>query len=256
MLILNITYMPKNVAVLVTILATFTLLGAGCNKLPGSPNNEPMPPTISVADQSLSDSSEITVKEATIDQNGWIVVHTLENGQASDAIGYTSLAAGKDTKIKISIDRNKITPSLVAMLHYDREPVGTFGFPGTDGPVIKDTLVIMDEFAITNYDKIKKDTPADKPASARKEFIITAKQWAFSPASITVKKGDMVVLKVTSADVAHGLNLPDFGINETIEPGKSKTVEFVADKAGSFTFSCSVPCGTGHKAMTGMLIVE
>jgi cytochrome c oxidase subunit 2 len=41
-----------------------------------------------------------------------------------------------------------------------------------------------------------------------------------------------------------------------IEPGSSKTVTFVADKAGTFKFFCNVPCGEGHREMTGQLVVN
>jgi len=48
-----------------------------------------------------------------------------------------------------------------------------------------------------------------------------------------------------------------------LEPrGGTETVEFVADKAGTFTFSCEVPynpdkqwCDPDHAMMTGTLIV-
>jgi heme/copper-type cytochrome/quinol oxidase subunit 2 len=33
------------------------------------------------------------------------------------------------------------------------------------------------------------------------------------------------------------------------------TVEFVADRAGTFDITCSEYCGTGHRAMKGKLIV-
>ncbi|MEW6722796.1 MAG: cupredoxin domain-containing protein [Candidatus Micrarchaeota archaeon] len=89
-----------------------------------------------------------------------------------------------------------------------------------------------------------------------KEFSVTAKQWEFSPSTLTVKKGDLVRITLTSADVTHGFMLPEFNINERIEPGKPVTVEFVADKAGEFGFRCSVRCGEGHMGQKGMLIVE
>ncbi len=248
--------MQKKALVFGITLAMFTLLGAGCKNLPGTRSGEPMSPEISVNDQSLSGNNEIIIKEAAIDQNGWIVIHAVKDGQPADPIGYTSLATGKDKKIKITVDKNKVTPTLIAMLHYDRNPLGTYDFPNGDGPVIRDTKVIMDEFAISNYNDIKKEPTTETSQGNRKEFTITAKQWAFSPSSIKVKKGDMVVLKVTSADVAHGLMLPAFNVNTTINKGETKTIEFVADKAGTFTFSCNVPCGAGHKAMTGTLVVE
>lgn len=89
-----------------------------------------------------------------------------------------------------------------------------------------------------------------------KEFDMTAKNWAFSPAVITVKKGDHVKIKITSVDITHGFNLADFNIKVDLQPGQTQTVEFTADKAGTFNFRCSVPCGEGHRDMTGSLVVE
>ena len=45
-------------------------------------------------------------------------------------------------------------------------------------------------------------------------------------------------------------------INEVIRKDKTTEIEFIADKKGTFTFSCSVPCGSGHLNMKGTLIVE
>lgn len=90
------------------------------------------------------------------------------------------------------------------------------------------------------------------------EVIIkmTARKFEFEPSSIRAKKGDKIKLLITSEDVRHGFKLPDFNINEDIEPGKTTTVEFTADKTGTFTFACSVFCGSGHTEMDGKLIVE
>ena len=95
-----------------------------------------------------------------------------------------------------------------------------------------------------------------EPTGEIKEFEVTANQWEFTPSTITVNKGDTVKLKITSVDVTHGFTLPDFGINEVLGPGKDVHVEFVADKTGTFSFWCSVPCGSGHSGMRGQLIVK
>ncbi|MBI3366648.1 cupredoxin domain-containing protein [Candidatus Roizmanbacteria bacterium] len=88
------------------------------------------------------------------------------------------------------------------------------------------------------------------------EITMTAKQWEFMPSEVKVKEGETVRLKVKSVDVAHGFSLPDFSVDERLEPGKEITVEFVANKKGTFTFFCSVLCGKGHRDMKGTLIVE
>ena len=89
-----------------------------------------------------------------------------------------------------------------------------------------------------------------------KEFDLTAKQWEFSPSTITVNKGDTVKLHISSIDVTHGFGLPDFGINKTLSPGSTVDIEFVADKRGTFTFACTIICGSGHGGMNGQLIVN
>ena len=89
-----------------------------------------------------------------------------------------------------------------------------------------------------------------------KEFNVMAKSWEFDPSTITVNKGDTVRLSVESIDVRHGITIPEFRINEVLEPGSKVEIEFVADKAGTFDFSCSVPCGSGHRQMKGTLVVN
>lgn len=89
-----------------------------------------------------------------------------------------------------------------------------------------------------------------------KEFTMTAKQFEFNPAAITVNKGDTVRLTITSLDVPHGFRINEFNVNARIEPGKPAAVEFIADKSGTFTFFCSVVCGAGHSDMKGTLVVK
>lgn len=88
------------------------------------------------------------------------------------------------------------------------------------------------------------------------EIKMTAKQFAFEPAEVRVPFGRKIRLLVTSADVAHGLAIPAFNVNVNLAAGQITTIEFIADKKGSYPFFCSVFCGGGHKEMTGTLIVE
>ncbi len=94
------------------------------------------------------------------------------------------------------------------------------------------------------------------PLAEVKEFRINVRQWEFSPATISVKKGDSVKLTITSFDIPHGFALPEYNIDEFLSPGVTKTVEFIADKVGSFGFFCNVSCGSGHANMKGLLVVS
>lgn len=92
--------------------------------------------------------------------------------------------------------------------------------------------------------------------AALKEFKITAKKWSFNPSVIEVNKGDKVRIIATSIDVSHGFALSEYGINKRLEPNMPTTIEFTADKEGTFTFFCSVFCGEGHGGMNGKLVVR
>lgn len=88
------------------------------------------------------------------------------------------------------------------------------------------------------------------------EIDMTAKKFEFDPSTITVNKGDKVKIKLTSTDVNHGIAIPEYGISQKVDVGKTETIEFIADKSGEFTFFCNVFCGSGHKEMKGNLIVK
>lgn len=89
-----------------------------------------------------------------------------------------------------------------------------------------------------------------------KEFFVEAYQFAYEPSEIRVKKGDTVRIHLHTRDVGHSLNLKDLNVNIMANPGADGVREFVADTAGSFAWRCTLPCGSGHRDMKGMLIVE
>ena len=85
---------------------------------------------------------------------------------------------------------------------------------------------------------------------------MTAKKYAFDPKVVKVKQGDHVKLVITALDHDHGFKLEAFQIDELLKKGRPTTVEFTADKAGSYPFACSHYCGFGHRGMKGELVVE
>jgi heme/copper-type cytochrome/quinol oxidase subunit 2 len=102
---------------------------------------------------------------------------------------------------------------------------------------------------------------ADEPLSGEvvdgmRTVKVEAFKYAFKPEKIVVKKGEMVHLLVTATDVEHGIALPDFKIDVKLPPQKEQMIVFTPTKTGTFTFFCSVYCGSGHKEMKGTLIVK
>lgn len=89
-----------------------------------------------------------------------------------------------------------------------------------------------------------------------KVVSVTARQWAFSPDTITLQLGVPVILELTSTDVAHGFNLPDLGVRADVLPGMKSRVRVQPDKPGVFNFHCDYYCGSGHEGMQGQVVVE
>lgn len=87
------------------------------------------------------------------------------------------------------------------------------------------------------------------------EITMLAKKWEFTPKTITVKKGQKVRLNISSVDVDHGFSLPAFNVDERLTAGQSTTVEFTPTYVGTFPFTCTVYCGSGHGDMRGELVV-
>jgi len=93
-------------------------------------------------------------------------------------------------------------------------------------------------------------------SSGYHEFTMTAKSFEFDPSVIKVKKGEKVRLFITATDRDHGIKIQGYDIDQVLKKGATETIEFTADKAGTFEFKCSVACGKGHRKMKGTLVVE
>jgi cytochrome c oxidase subunit 2 len=85
---------------------------------------------------------------------------------------------------------------------------------------------------------------------------VSAKKFEFTPNVIELKKGEPVVLELTSTDRKHGFKLKSLGIDVQIKPGEITRVALTPDKAGEFSFHCSVFCGSKHEDMGGKIVVK
>jgi plastocyanin len=105
-----------------------------------------------------------------------------------------------------------------------------------------------------SVDSLATSTPA--MATSTKAFTITGKNYSFDPKTITVKKGDLVKITLKNSGGTHDLKIDEFKVaTAKLTNGQSATVEFTADKKGTFEYYCSVG---NHRAMgmVGKLIVE
>ncbi len=87
-------------------------------------------------------------------------------------------------------------------------------------------------------------------------FTVTGKSFNFDVKEMKVNKGDTVRVTFKNAEGFHDWVVDEFNTRtKQIAVGKEETVEFVADKTGTFEYYCSVG---QHRAngMVGKLIVQ
>jgi len=128
------------------------------------------------------------------------------------------------------------------------------------------------DISIGHQDAYARPALVDAAGAPEETKISTFYKW--KPSVLVVFKGDKVTLNVTndSKSRAHSFTLEAFG-TDTGEIGPAgeenpqpitKTVEFVADKAGNFEFKCGITpdpdstpkrCSPEHEYQTGYLIV-
>lgn len=92
--------------------------------------------------------------------------------------------------------------------------------------------------------------------AAVKEITVTNEGFDFIPKEIRVNVGDTIRLTYENGGGFHDWVIDEFdAATSQFSGGRSETIEFVADRAGSFEFYCSVG---NHRArgMWGNFIVE
>jgi nitrosocyanin len=82
----------------------------------------------------------------------------------------------------------------------------------------------------------------EQPARNKtKEFIVTGGNFSFTPNTLEVKKGDTVKITFQNKEGFHDWVIDEFQVRtKQINADEEETIQFVADKVGSFEYYCSV----------------
>ncbi len=133
--------------------------------------------------------------------------------------------------------------------------------------------VLLFGLGFAHSQEAAKSVPPSPAASADVKVIgVTARRYEYTPGEIHVKKGTRVQLKIHALDHTHGFKIRLFpeGAPESGTPGlrfdpqqdsfkiakeQDRVIEFVAERAGTYPFKCSVFCGMGHGGMKGKPVV-
>jgi len=94
-------------------------------------------------------------------------------------------------------------------------------------------------------------------APGERVIKLTVKRFEYSRKEIVLKRGEPVVVEITSLDVPHGFSVPDFNARaDIVLPGKVSRVRFTPDRDGTFVYLCDIFCGSGHEQLEGRFIVR
>lgn len=85
---------------------------------------------------------------------------------------------------------------------------------------------------------------------------VVARRFEFTPARVSIARGETVTLRVTSEDVTHGFFQRDLGIDADLAPGQPTDVTVTPRTAGTFTLICDHFCGAQHGGMKMTIVVE
>lgn len=109
-------------------------------------------PSLVVAAQPLGEEGTVTIAEALIDVDGWLVIHADDGGRPGPVIGATALAAGLNRNVVVTIDDlDMVGTQVFPMLHYDTGVIGEYEFgtvEGADLPVRFAEAVVVLPMAI------------------------------------------------------------------------------------------------------------
>jgi len=121
----------------------------------------------------------------------------------------------------------------------------------TGTPVVQPTAAVMEETTGEATDGAVMEEIDDV-----KTVVVEGNKFRFSSAEIRVKKGQTVRIVFKSIDMLHDFVIDEFeAATNQLNAGDEEEIEFVADRAGTFEYYCSVG---QHRAngMVGKLIVE
>lgn len=92
------------------------------------------------------------------------------------------------------------------------------------------------------------------------EVFATAIRSHFTPETIEAEEGDTVTIHITNMeraqDQTHGFAVSKHDVNLSLEPGKTASATFKANKAGVYPYYCTEFCSALHLEMQGYLLVK
>jgi mono/diheme cytochrome c family protein len=238
--------------------------------------NEDRKPVISFAAAPARNEASLAEGKALFTKLACITCH----GEAGHGDGTSAVSLVDDSQTRIK-PRDFCKPGMFKSGYATKEIVRAIltGFNGTPMVGFHGTIPETDAWKLAYYvESFAKPAAPAAIARASQNFLareslgepdvrikLTERAWQYDPATIKVKKGQIIEITFEPTDnglgVGHGFAIS--GYDETVflngaMVGVPKTAKFRADRAGKFTYYCATQCSTEklHPMMNGTLIVD
>ncbi len=111
----------------------------------------------------------------------------------------------------------------------------------------------------TRAGREKTERTCDDSGQCTVEVFGTTIRSHITPEIINAQEGDKVIIHLTNLeraeDEVHGFAMYGQNVQLSIEPGKTASTTFIADKAGVYPYYCTEFCSALHLEMQGILMV-
>jgi cytochrome c oxidase subunit II len=91
------------------------------------------------------------------------------------------------------------------------------------------------------------------PTLAQESLDVTASKQGYRPATLRLRKGETVRLRLKTSDEEHCFAIDALRLEKRIQPGRVTAFELTPDKAGDYPIYCCLE--PDNDAMRGRLIV-
>ena len=189
---------------------------------------------VSVVDQLASDANTVVVPAVRASADGWIVIHSDNNGAPGPVAGFAPVTAGANHNIAVELDPAVATETLHAMLHVDAGVAGEYEFPGDDGPVMDaGGSVVMLPFQVVE--------------------LVSMLDSEFVPRRLLVPAGATVTWQ-NDGQFPHTATA-DSGFFDSDQLQSGESFEFTFDAPGYFDYYCALHGRPGGAGMAGTIVV-
>jgi plastocyanin len=235
-----------------------------------TPASAAITPSVTVSDQEIV-NGKVTIARVVSAGPGWLVIHAQKDGAPGLVLGYSAVKEGDNADVVVQIDATKATATLYAMLHGDAGTIGTYEFPGSDGPVSVGGKVVTPAFAVTgglaaaptpeSTVPLPSATPpvatppvvGGSPTVAVGEGEVELEDFQMVPKVLTVKVGTTV--KFSNKDEAGHTVTSDTGVFDSGMLAKGEEFFFTFTEVGEYPYYCAPHGGPGGVGMSGVIIV-